>query len=66
MIDVLEIVRQIEQERKDRHVVPSYACFMDIQRAVNEKVKEELNNAVRSGVLEFHRTLNDMSFNTKV
>lgn len=66
MIDVLEIVRQIEQERKDSHTVPSYACFVDIQRAVNEKVKEELNSAVKDGVLEFHRTLNGIAFNAKV
>lgn len=65
MIDVLEIVRQIEQERKDRHVVPSYACFMDIQRVINERVKSELNQAVKDGRISFHRTLNDISFGIK-
>lgn len=65
MIDVVAIVKEIEQLRRSQNIDPPFVLHTEIQNEVNKRLKEELNKAVADGVLEFHRTLNDISFNTK-
>lgn len=66
MIDVIEILKRLEAEKRDNHIVPCIINFIDIQNAVNEQVKAELNTAVQDGAVEFHRTINGTAFNIKV
>ena len=65
MIDVIAIVKEIEQLRRSQGIQPPFVLHTEIIKEVNNKVKEELNKAVTDGVLEFHRTINDVSFNLK-
>lgn len=65
MIDVVAIVKEIEQVRRSQNVDPPFVLHTEVLAEVNKKVKEELNKAVTDGILEFHRTINGISFNTK-
>lgn len=65
MIDVLEILKRIEAEKREHNIVPCIVRFAELQNAISEQVKAELNQAVKDGWISFHRTLNDISFGIK-
>lgn len=65
MIDVLEILRNKEAERKEKNIQPSSVLLSELLNACAELIKEELRQAVINGTLECHKTLNDVSFNSK-
>lgn len=65
MIDVIAIIRAIQTKKVSAKVDPGYALFSEIMAEVSRQVKDELNKEVREGTLEFHNTLNDISFKIK-
>ena len=64
MIDPIDIIRKIELQKQTYHIEPSAALFTEVMDEVGKQVKDELNKAVTEGLLEFHRTINGISFNT--
>ena len=65
MIDVMKIIRDIQKEKASVMVDPENALFSEIMAEVTKKVKDEINKEVLEGTLEYHRTLNDISFSIK-
>ena len=65
MIDVIEIISSIEEEKKSKKIEPSNALYSEISKAITAKVKSELNQCVVEGKLNWHETLNSLAFSTK-
>jgi hypothetical protein len=65
MIDVIDIIRRMEEDKRSRNVEPPYVLHSEIMNEIAQLVKDELNQAVTGGTLEFHRTINGVSFNIK-
>lgn len=62
MIDIYNIVETICKEKEHKQIAPCYVTFTEILNAVNQKVKDELNNYVRWKEIAYHRILNGVSF----
>ena len=62
---LLEKIRGMSRQRKDAKVVPSAVLMSEIQNAMIADAKDMLNHLCKEGVLTFHRTLNDVSFEPK-
>lgn len=64
MIDVLEIVASIEDEKRSRNIEPTHALLPEIMVKVKSEVKSELNQAVADGRLSWCETINSIGFST--
>lgn len=62
---LLQIISEISQGKKDKGVTPSAAIMSEIQNRMTKDAKNILNRLCKDGVLEFHRLLNDVSFERK-
>lgn len=62
---LLQIIGEISQKRKDKGEIPTAARMSEIQNRMTADAKDILNRLCKDGVLEFHRLLNDVSFERK-
>ena len=62
MIDVLDIIRKISEQKKESKVAPDYALFNEVQNEVTKELKQEINRLITDKKLKFHRTINSFAF----
>lgn len=65
MIDVIDVLRRMEEEKKQSNIHPSSVLLSELMNETSKLIREELKQAVADGKIEFHKTLNDVSFNIK-
>ena len=64
-MDLTIIIKQLQDEKEAKNIQPVQATFSEIMERVRDCVKADLNTLVKDGTIEFHRTINDVSFNIK-
>ena len=64
MIDLIEIISSIEEEKKANGIEPSHAILSEIMQKVDASVKPELRRLVSEGKLSWCETLNSYGFKT--
>ena len=64
MIDLIEIVRNLLQIKKDERKAPLVVSMKEIQQEVADKVVEELRRLYKEGKVKYHETLNGHAFST--
>lgn len=62
MIDVYDITKSINEEKKKKRLHPTSALFSEITVAVTAAVKKEINELVKGNRVVFHQTINSLSF----
>lgn len=65
MIDLIEIVRNLLQIKKDERKAPLVVSMKEIQQEVADKVVEELRRLYADGKVKYHETLNGHAFSIK-
>ena len=65
MIDLIEIVRNLLQVKKDERKAPLVVSMKEIQQEVAGKVVEELRRLYAEGKINYHETLNGHAFSFK-
>lgn len=65
MIDLIEIVRNLLQIKKDERKAPLVVSMKEIQQEVAGKVVEELRRLYKEGKVKYHETLNGHAFSIK-
>ena len=65
MIDLIEIVRNLLQVKKDERKAPLVVSMKEIQQEVAGKVVEELRRLYAEGKINYHETLNGHAFSIK-
>ena len=66
MIDVLDILKRLQQAKKAAGVVPTIVDMVEIQQAASKAALEELRSLYREGKVQHHETLNGHSFSVKL
>lgn len=61
-IDLLKIVAELENEKKEAHKYPSYALYEEISIVVGSMVAVELEDLVIEGKLTKSETLNSHAY----
>lgn len=61
-IDLLKIIADIEQEKKECHKFPTYALYSEISIIVGAAVATELEDLVIEGKLLKNETLNSHAY----
>ena len=65
MIDVLDILKQLQEAKKSAGVVPTIVDIVEIQQAASKAVLEELRSLYKDGKVQHHETLNGHAFSIK-
>ena len=65
MIDLMEIVQDLLQIKKDERKTPLVVSMKEIQQEVADKVVEELRRLYADGKVKYHETLNGHAFSIK-
>ena len=62
---LLNIIRIIEDNHKAQHIVPSYAAKNEIMEQIYDDMRSALGSLLKSGKIEYHRTLNSWAVEQK-
>lgn len=65
MIDILLIIRTIQQQKIENHIHPPHALLREIEAVYsgdNESLKTEMNRLFRQRLLNYGQTINDFYF----
>ena len=65
MIDVLDILKRLQQAKKAAGVVPAIVDMVEIQQSASKAVLEELRSLYKQGKVQHHETLNGHAFSIK-
>lgn len=63
--EILTIIRRLADGKRLRGQVPSAVLYSEISTELHKQVKMEINELVKEGVITFHRTLNEVSFEVR-
>lgn len=55
---VYDIVRDIQDIKRDNRQIPDYVFTTEIQNSINVDILEALRNLYRNGYIEHHKTVN--------
>lgn len=59
MIDVLDTIRRLTEEKQAANRFPTYVLFIDLQKQVAQQVRDELNAIHQDGKIKVEKTVND-------
>ena len=65
MIDVLDILKRLQQAKKVDGVVPTIVDMVEIQQEASKAALEELRSLYKDGKIQHHETLNGHAFSIK-
>ena len=66
MIDILDILKRLQQAKKAAGVVPTIVDMVEIQQAASKAALEELRSLYKEGKIQHHETLNGHAFSVKL
>ena len=58
MIDVLDLIRRLQGEREERHIVPSHVEFAHLMNEASKDIRNELNSLYQEGRIGINETIN--------
>lgn len=65
MIIIKQIISSIIEEKRKHNKEPAIAHTQEIQKAVIESMKSEINELCKTGEIDKHKTLNGWAFTIK-
>lgn len=61
-LSVLDIIKEIHEEKKAKKVSPNFATRIEVKERISKKMNEELQGLMGDGTLKMGETLNDYYF----
>ena len=58
MIDVLELIRRLQREREERHIVPAHIELAHLMNEASKSIRGELNSLYQAGKIGINETIN--------
>lgn len=65
MIDVLELIRRLQREREERHIVPTHVEFAQLMNEAGKAIRQELNSLYQEGRIDVKETVNGKAVSVK-
>lgn len=61
----LELIREIEAEKRERHTVPDYVLYAELRTKIEAELKADINELVKAGMVSYGRTVNSVYLQSK-
>lgn len=58
MIDLLTIIARLQQEKREKNIVPDHVEFAHLMNEVSKEVRKELNTLYQEGKIGINETIN--------
>ena len=58
MIDLLTIIARLQQEKREKNIVPTHIEFASLMNEVSKEVRKELNRLYQAGKIGINETIN--------
>ena len=58
MIDLLTIIARLQQEKREKNLVPDHVEFAHLMNEVSKEVRKELNTLYQEGKIGINETIN--------
>lgn len=65
MIDVLNIIQEMQKEKENKGITPSYVIDADLFNRVNEEIKKTLNELYKKKKIGINQTINNKAIYIK-
>ena len=65
MIDLLDILKRLQQAKIDNKQEPAIVSMVEVQQEASKAVLEELRSLYKEGKVQHHETLNGHAFSIK-
>lgn len=65
MIDILELIRRLQREREERHIVPTHVEFAQLMNEAGKSIRQELNRLYQEGRIDVKETVNGKAVSVK-
>ena len=65
MIDVLDILKRLQQAKIDNKQEPAIVSMVEVQQAASKAAFEEVRSLYKEGKVQQHETLNGHAFSIK-
>lgn len=62
MIEIKEIIKEIELDKKEKNISPIHASKIEVVKKVYKRLEEELQFLKCTGEIKEFRTLNDLAY----
>ena len=66
MIDVLDILKRLQQAKIDNNQEPAIVSMVEVQQEALKMTLEELRRMTKEGEIKYHQTLNGHAFSIKL
>ena len=66
MIDILDILKRLQQAKIDNKQEPAIVSMVEVQQEASKVVLEELRSLYKEGKVQHHETLNGHAFSIKL
>ena len=66
MIDILDIIKRLQQAKIDNKQEPAIVSMVEVQQEASKVVLEELRSLYKEGKVQHHETLNGHAFSVKL
>ena len=66
MIDVLDILKRLQQAKIDNKQEPAIVSMVEVQQEALRMTLDELRQMTREGEINYHQTLNGHAFSVKL
>ena len=66
MIDILDILKRLQQAKIDNKQEPAIVSMVEVQQEASKAVLEELRSLYKEGKVQHHETLNGHAFSVKL
>lgn len=58
MMDILELIRRLQREREERHIVPTHIEFAHLMNEASKEIRQELNSLYQACKIGINETIN--------
>lgn len=64
-MDILELIRRLQREREERHIVPTHVEFAHLMNEASKEIRRELNSLYQEGKIDVKETVNGKAVSVK-
>lgn len=58
MTDLLQLISDLQEEKRKKHIVPDHILFTDLKNKAERDISEDLNDLFKSGKIGVVKTVN--------
>lgn len=64
-MNIYELIKKMQADKRIKHIMPDHIMFLELQKEIMDRLRNELNDLYRKGKIEIIETINDKAVKAK-